>query len=134
MRDTVALEGEAIHLTLTYPGARRALGFLVHRANAHGLVLFDCNRERLLTLRAGEVMPRLKARPAEGPVVDEPSVDRLAALMAGLTGERDSFLVLERLDRFNDEHYMQLCRDSLGVHAPGTEPVEDNGIRRPRGP
>ena len=60
-------------------------------------------------------MPRLKARPAEGPVVDEPSVDRLAALMSGLTSERDSFLVLERLDRFNDEYYMQLRRDSLGV-------------------
>ena len=127
MRDTVALHGEAIYLTLTYPGARRAIAFLVHRANAHGLVLFDCNRNRLLTLRAGEVMPRLRARPSDGPVVDEPSVDRLAELMCGLTGEHGSFLVLERLDRFNDEHYMQLYRDSLGDHAPGPEPVDDMG-------
>ena len=127
MRDTVALQGEAIYLTLTYPGARRALGFLVHRANAHGLVLFDCNRVRLLTLRAGEVMPRFRARPSDGAVVDEPSGDRLAALMSGLTDQRGSFLVLERLDRFSDEHYMQLCRDSLGDHAPGTEPVDDMG-------
>jgi hypothetical protein len=127
MRDTVALQGEAIYLTLTYPGARRALGFLVHRANAHGLVLFDCNRGRLLTLRAGEVMPRLRARPSDGPVVDEPSVDRLVALMTGLTGERGSFLVLERLDRFSEEHYMQLYRDSLGDHAPANEPVDDMG-------
>ncbi len=127
MRDTVALKGEAIHLTLTYPGARRALGFLAHRANAHGLVLFDCNRGRLLTVRAGEVMPRLRARSSDGPVVDEPSADRLAALMSVLTDERDSFLVLQRLDRFSDEHYMQLYRDSLGDHAPGTEPVDDMG-------
>ena len=127
MRDTVALEGEAIYLTLTYPGARRALAFLVHRANAHGLVLFDCNRGKLRTVRAGEVMPRLRARPSDGPVADEPSVDRLAALMSGLTDQRGSFLVLERLDRFSDEHYMQLYRDSLGDHAPGAEPVDDMG-------
>lgn len=122
MRATVArLNGEAIYLTLTYPGARRALGFLVHRANAHGLVLFDCNRGRLLTLRAGEVMPRLRARQSDGPVVDEPSVDRLAALMSELTDHRGSFLVLERLDRFSEEHYMQLYRE------PGTHPVDDMG-------
>ncbi len=73
MRDTVALQGEAIYLTLTYPGARRALAFLVHRANAHGLVLFDCNRRQIADPSAGEVMPRLRARPSDGPVVDEPS-------------------------------------------------------------
>jgi hypothetical protein len=128
MRDTVArLKGEGIYLTLTYPGARRALEFLVHRANAHGLVLFDCNSGKLRTVRAGEVMPRLRARPSDGPVVDEPSVDRLAALISGLSDQRGSFLVLERLDRFSDEHYMQLYRDSLGDHAPGTEPVDDMG-------
>ena len=127
MRDTVALQGEAIYLTLTYPGARRALGFLVHRANAHGLVLFDCNQGRLLTVRAGEITPRLRVRTSDGPIADEPSVDHLAALMSGLTGERGSFLVLERLDRFSDEHYMQLYRETLGDHVPGTEPVDDMG-------
>ena len=106
MRDTVALEGEAIYLTLTYPGARRALAFLVHRANAHGLVVFDCNEGKLRTRRAGEASPRLRARPSDGPVVDDPSVDRLAALISALTGERGSYLVHHRLDRFSDEHYM----------------------------
>lgn len=72
-------------------------------------------------------MPRLRAQPSDGPVVDEPSVDRLAALMSTLSGERSSFLVLERFDRFSNEQYMQLYRDSLGDHAPGTEPVDDMG-------
>jgi hypothetical protein len=112
MRATVALQGEAIHLTFTYPGARRALGFLVHRTNAHQLVLFDCSRDRLLTVRAGEVMPRLQARPSDGPVVDEPSVDRLALLMSGLTVGRGSFLVLERLDRFSEQPHELLSNSS----------------------
>ena len=60
--------------------------------------------------------PALRAETADGTSYDDPS----AALLRRLLGELapgNQFLVIDRLDAVNDEHYMQVYREGHGIYA-----------------